>query len=123
MTIAETMQTAFNDIAGTSMFGNTITVYVNTPTLNTRGDETASYDGGTATTAAVMPLSEEELQLLPEGRRADNVMLCYIKSSVTVNASDKITFNSVDYEVDAVKNFRAGDTTILKKIIMHKIHV
>lgn len=101
------------------------TVAVKRPTGNgtwTKGQFTASATTSFNILASIQPLSGNEMQSLPEGRREKEAIRLYTSTELKIAAegganADVVTIAGKDYEVIAVYPWRNGILNHFKVIV------
>jgi hypothetical protein len=102
--------------------GESVTLYANTETIDAQsGERTNSYGTGSSITVAIQKLTDEERTLSP-GLTPHNSLAIIVKSTDTVNAFDKISHDSVNYEVvQLLGELKSNDTVVYRKYLLKKV--
>ena len=123
-----TIGTSLRDVARNliNAFGNTIAVYSYsgaTKTNDSEGGETVS-DWKTAT--AGKTILEEFMPMMiaiaPQFEETIGSGDIIVRDDLTLGLKDKITINSIDYQVDSIdQTARVTDTLVLQAVKLHKM--
>ncbi len=96
------------------------TLYNASISYNSRGDETITYGSGTTIKCFVLGIPEEMRQFM-EADLIRATIVMYVKADVNVNIKDKITHNSIDYNVTSIDDVRIQNQVVGKILELTKI--
>lgn len=123
MTLATNLRTAARNLINT--FGNTASVYTYssaTKTENTEGDITVSNWGSAASIKVVGGDNlKEELVNAAQGMESIGMDDKVIRDDATVAVNDRITVDSVDYRITAIRPVRSQDTLVIQVISVERV--
>ena len=123
-----TIGTSLRDVARNliNKFGNTISVYSYssaTKTNDSEGGETVS-DWKTATSVYVIleELAPSIISIAPQFEETIGSADIIVRDDTTIGLKDKITINSINYQVDSIdQTARVTDTLVLQAVKLHRM--
>lgn len=125
MSIGTSLRTVARNLI-TNVFGNSIDVYSYsgaTKTYDDEGAETIS-DWKTATSgkAIMTELIPHMIEVAPQFEETLGSADIIVRDDLTIGLKDKITINSVDYQVDKIdQTARMNDVLVLQSIMIHRM--
>lgn len=107
-------------------FGRSITLYnVSSSTVDDYGQETVTWDGGTSMLALVDQPTEEEVNVERHGEIIGNMIYFYLphtnySGATTINTGDRITYNSINWNVDSVDQYHFFNKYSVIRVLAHR---
>jgi len=103
-------------------YGSTVTIYVNTPSVDAWGTITNSYDGGTATVGVPDSLLSFSRSNTSAGVLNNASQVLILKGQEAVSKNDKITYDGKDYYVLSIQEFALANVVLAKQVALEELN-
>ncbi|MFB6088984.1 MAG: hypothetical protein ABEK36_04360 [Candidatus Aenigmatarchaeota archaeon] len=120
MGFGEQMQTDFNNVI--DRYGTYVTHYSGASTLGSYYDDaTITWTETGSFKVIITPNKSEELDIREWGERIEGNFSLFMKSGNSVSIKDKISLNSVNYEIIDIEDWEQNDVMVYRKLTVDKM--
>jgi len=123
MTLGTALKSQVESIINNPNFKSTITITPRAQTIGTFGGYNAVNENASAsfTINAVPSQSfKDKLNFLGIGNLSTGDMRLIIKSGESIDSTDKVTFQSINYDISEIRDIPFNDVIVAKALILTK---